>query len=311
MRTDKVELWSEGARQRGWLHRPDDAARRSPFVVQGPGWLGLADAKLYQPYHEAFTSAGFAVLIFDYRGFGESEGERDLSPAGQIEDWRNAIAYMRAREDMDPDGAAIFGSGGTGGGNAVAVAALEPAVRASISQVPVADGRDWLRRMRATEDDWTSFLASVEADRRARASHGRGTVVHPRQGIMVESAERRATTVKADVDARIPSEVPLAAAQRILDYRPIDLAARVRGLMIVAVEDDGVTPTDHAVQLYEAAQAPKRLVLQHGTTHYAAYKQYAGEVIPQIVEWLRALVLGEGDARGEGVRHVGRVEARA
>jgi hypothetical protein len=292
MRTEKVELWSEGARLRGWLHRPDDPPARSPFIVQGPGWLGLADAKLYQPYHEAFTAAGFTVLIFDYRGFGESGGDRGtLSPAWQIEDWRSAIAYMRGRDDMDGARAAIFGSGGTGGGNAVAVAALEPEVRATISQVPVADGRDWLRRMRSSEREWVAFLGGVEADRRARASGRAGTVVHPREGIMVETAERKASSVKADVDARIPTAVPLAAAQGVLDYRPIDDATRVRGLMVVAVADDAVTPTDHAERLYEAALPPKKLVVQRDTTHYAAYKQYANVVIPLMVDWFQSLVL--------------------
>ncbi len=295
MRTEQVELWSEGARLRGWLHRPDAGSERSPFIVQGPGWLGLADAKLYQPYHEAFTSAGFAVLIFDYRGFGASEGDRGvLSPACQVDDWRNAISYMRGRADMDADAFAIFGSGGTGGGNAVAVAAAEPDARATISQVPVADGRDWLHRMRA-EHEWVAFLASVEADRRARAAGGEGTRVHPREGIMVETPERRATAVKADVDGRIPTAVPLAAARGILEYRPLDVADRVRGLMVIAVEDDAVTPTDHALALYERARSPKKLVLQRNTTHYAAYKRNAAQVIPLMVGWLRSLVGRAGD----------------
>lgn len=295
MRTAQIDLSSDGVRLRGWLHTPDRSEGRLPFVVQGPGWLGLADAKLYQPYHEAFTSAGFAVLIFDYRGFGASEGDRGtLSPQWQLADWRSAIAYMRGRADMDPAAFGIFGSGGTGGGNAVAVAALEPDARATISQVPVADGRDWLHRMRS-EEEWVAFLASVEADRRARARGEPGTTVHPREGIMVETAQRRAAAVKSDVDARIPSAVPLSAAQGILEYRPIDVAERVSGLLVIAVADDAVTPTDHAVALYERAKAPKKLVMQRNTTHYAAYKQNAAQVIPIMVDWLRTLVARAGD----------------
>lgn len=295
MRTEQVTFYSDGIRLCGHLHRPDAGAGPLPFITQGPGWLGLADAKLYAPYHQAFTDAGFAVLIFDYRGFGASEGDRGtLSPSWQLADWRNAIAYLRSRDDIDPARGAIFGSGGTGGGNAVLVAAHEPEMRATISQVPVADGRDWLHRMRA-EHEWVAFLAAVEADRRARAATGAGTTVHPRQGIMIETPERRATAVKADVDARIPSAVPLAAAQGILEYRPLDAAARVRGLMVIGVVDDAVTPTDHAERLYQAAGSPKQLILQRNTSHYTAYTQYASLVIPMMVDWLRTLVLRAGD----------------
>ena len=308
MRTDQIELFSDGVRLRGYLHRPDAQTGRLPFIAQGPGWMGLADAKLYRPYHEAFTAAGFAVLIFDYRGFGASDGDRGtLSPARQLEDWRSAIAYLRSRDDIDPSRGAIFGSGGTGGGNAVLVAAAEPEIRATISQVPVADGRDWLHRQRA-EHEWLAFLAAVEQDRRARAATGTGTDVHPRQGIALDPPERRTTTVKSDVDARIPTSVPLAAAQGILDYRPIDAAPSVAGLMVIAVAEDAMTPTDHAERLYEAARSPKRLVMQRNTTHYAAYQQYGPQVIPLMVEWLRGLVLRAGDIelRGdEGVRYIG------
>jgi uncharacterized protein len=291
VRTDQVTFYSDGVRLHGFLHRPDLAEGRAPFIVQGPGWMGLADAKLYEPYHRAFTDAGFALLIFDYRGFGASEGERGtLSPAWQLADWRNAIAYMRGRDDVDPQRGAIFGSGGTGGGNAVLVAAAEPGMRATISQVPIADGRDWLRRQRA-EDEWTTFLESVEADRRARAATGTGTNVHPRRGIAIDPPERATTTVKADVDTRIPTSVPLAAAQGILEYRPIDAAPNAHGLMVIAVAEDAMTPTDQAEALYEAAPAPKRLVMQRNTTHYAAYKQYGPQVIPLMVDWLRARVL--------------------
>ena len=67
--------------------------------------------------------------------------------------------------------------------------------------------------------------------------------------------------------------------------------------MVIAVADDAMTPTDHAEHLYEVAPAPKRLVMQRNTTHYAAYKQYGPQVIPLMVEWLRARMLRDGAGR--------------
>jgi dipeptidyl aminopeptidase/acylaminoacyl peptidase len=306
MRETAVEFFSEGERISA-LWRAPDAGADAPLraVVQGPGWLGLKDAKLYVRYHEALTAAGFGVLVFDYRGFGDSGGAPMLSPARQLQDLVNAVSYLATREDVDADAIGAFGTGGTGGGNAVLLAAADARVRAAVSQVPVADGADWLHRMRS-ESDWLAFLAALEADRRARVLTGEGRLVHPREEIMVPTAERRTTTVKADVDERIPTRVSLAAADEILAYRPLDAARELTTpLLVIGVEGDATTPTDHAVALYEAARGPRRLVMQRHTTHYAAYDRYWTTVTPLIVEWfdrhLRAggVVVHTGAATGE------------
>lgn len=270
------------------------------MVVQGPGWLGLRSAKLYRPYHAALLEAGFAVFTLDYRGFGDSEGDATyIDPNGQVDDIEAALDYLATRSEIDSRRIGAFGSGGTGGGNAVAVAAKDPRVKAIVSQVPVADGRDWLHRMRR-EHEWLDFLARIEADRRQRAATGQGELVPARDGILVPTPERRATTVKSDVDARITELVQLASAEAIFAYRPIDLVPRIapRATMFICVEDDSVTPEDHAFALYEAARGSKRLVVQTGTTHYAAYERYQTLIIPLIVDWFRRfLVSGDVQVR--------------
>lgn len=288
MRTEQVTFYSHGKALAGLWRTADSASGRLPTIVQGPGWLGLSDAKLYVRYHEALTDAGFAVLVFDYRGFGNSGGDRSLlSPRNQLEDLLDAVSYLTARDDVDADRIGCFGTGGTGGGNAVLLAAADPRVRAVVSQVPVADGRDWLHRMRS-EDDWLSFLAALDEDRRQRALTGKGRLVNPREEIMVPTAERRTTTVKADVDGRVPTSVSLAAADEILAYNPLDAArGLLTPLLVIGVENDAVTPTDHAVRLYEAAAGPKALLLQRHTTHYAAYDRYWTETTPRIVDWFQ------------------------
>jgi hypothetical protein len=104
---------------------------------------------------------------------------------------------------------------------------------------------------------------------------------------MVPTPERKATNVKSDVDSRIPSSVPLRCAEAILAYKPIDVAHLVSpaGLLVIGVEDDATTPTSHAVDLYERARPPKKLIMQRHTTHYAAYGQYGAQVTPEIVQW--------------------------
>jgi hypothetical protein len=290
VRTERVGWYSDRDRISGLLRLPDDDPGPFRAIVQGPGWMGLKDAKLYVRYHETLTAAGFAVLVFDYRGFGDSDGDRTLlSPRRQLEDLHSAVTYLQAREDVLGDCIGVFGSGGTGGGNAVMLAAVDPRVRAVVSQLPVADGGDWLHRMRS-EYEWLDFLEALRADRADRTAHGgTGRLVNPREEIMVPTAERRATAVKADVDDRVPTKVRLSCAQEIIDYRPVDAAAGLTTpLLVIAVEDDATTPTDHAVAIYEAARGPKQLILQRHTTHYASYDRYWHATTPRIVAWFEA-----------------------
>jgi dipeptidyl aminopeptidase/acylaminoacyl peptidase len=286
MRTVDVAFYSEGARLSGSWRTPDQVDGPLPAIIQGPGWLGLKDAQLYVRYHEALTAAGYGVLVFDYRGFGDSEGDRSrLSFGGQLLDLINGVTYLTTREDVDADAIGVFGSGGTGGGNAVLLAARDPRVRAAVSQLPVADGADWLHRMRS-EFEWLAFLEGLAEDRRDRAVTGKGRLVHPREDIMVPTPERRATKVKADVDDRIPSAISLSAADEILAYKPIEAARGLQTpLMVIAVEGDATTPTDHAEAIYEAAAGPRALIMQRHTTHYAAYDKYWETVTPRIVGW--------------------------
>lgn len=289
MQETSVEFFSEGSLIRGLWRTPDNGTIPYPAVIQGPGWLGLKDAKLYVRYHEAFTAAGIAVLAIDYRGFGDSEGQRDvILPQRQLEDLINGVSYLTTRHDVDSGRIGVFGSGGTGGGNAVMLAAHDERVACAIAQVPVANGEDWLKRMRR-EHEWEEFLTRLAADRVTRVTTGSGEMVDPRNDIMIPTPERRATSIKRDVDDRIPSAVALSSAEAIIEYRPVDVVHLIapRPLMIVAVEGDTVTPTDHATALYERAKAPKRLVMQRNTTHYAAYDTYWETVTPMMVEWLQ------------------------
>jgi alpha-beta hydrolase superfamily lysophospholipase len=120
-------LYPAAGREAGW-----------PAVVMAHGLTGTRRDRL-GAFAERFAAAGFAALVFDHRGFGDSGGERDLfDPGRQLADWRAAIAFARSLPEVDPDRVATFGSS-MGGGNALAAAAEDPRVAAAISQVPFLD----------------------------------------------------------------------------------------------------------------------------------------------------------------------------
>lgn len=121
-----------------WLYRPAGANGDVPIVVMAHGLSGTRRDRL-GPFAEQFAAAGFAALVFDHRGFGDSGGEPDLfHPVRQIEDWQAALAFARSLSGVDGARVATFGSS-MGGGNALAAAAGDPDVAAAISQVPFLD----------------------------------------------------------------------------------------------------------------------------------------------------------------------------
>jgi fermentation-respiration switch protein FrsA (DUF1100 family) len=71
----------------------------------------------------AFRPHGIAVLLFDYRGFGDSAGSPGES--GLTADARAARAYVLSRGDVDPSRLVYFGES-LGAGVAVALAAEHP-----------------------------------------------------------------------------------------------------------------------------------------------------------------------------------------
>jgi uncharacterized protein len=289
MQTVPIEFFSDGVRLRGFLRLPDVLpAEPMPAVVHGPGWLGMAEAQTYVPWHEGLTGAGYAVLAFDYRGFGRSEGERGwVRPEWQLEDLLSAVTYLETRPEVNRFRIGALGIGGTGGGNAILAAGVDTRIRAVVAQSVVADGADWLHRMRR-EYEWVALKQRLEVDRRRWVTEGTGELVDPRQDLMVETPERREIAHKRDVDGLIAPEFYLKNADFIMRYRPIDVVAKIapRAVLITSVVDDVVTPEDHAVALYEAAGPPKKLIRQSETTHYRSYVAYFTPVMAQMIDWL-------------------------
>jgi dipeptidyl aminopeptidase/acylaminoacyl peptidase len=286
MRSEPVRFFSDGESVTGWWRTPTRFGASLPGIVHGPGWFGSKDAAVYERYHEDLTASGFGVLVIDYRGFGDSGGGPGrFSPDDQVADLINSVTYLETRDDVDPTRVGAFGTGATGGGNVVLLAAADSRIRAAVAQFPIADGERWLRDMR-TDEEWAAFQRRLASDRRRRVLEGEGEGVDPHRDIMLAPAERAAIGFKEELRPTASSLVSLSAADATLRYRPIDVAGNVKTpLLFIAVEGDEATPEAHAVALHAAVAGPKKLLMQTGTSHYASYTERAHTVVPAVISW--------------------------
>ncbi|MFZ4481745.1 MAG: alpha/beta hydrolase [Rhodoferax sp.] len=138
-RRQDISFSSHGLRCAAWFY-PVPGVTPSALIIMAHG-LGATRELGLDAYALRFQAAGFGVLVFDYRHYGESEGEpRELMSIGkQLDDWRAAITFGKALPNIDPTRVAIWGSS-FGGGHVMRLASEALGVAAAVSQVPFSNG---------------------------------------------------------------------------------------------------------------------------------------------------------------------------
>jgi pimeloyl-ACP methyl ester carboxylesterase len=129
---------SAGVRCGADLYLPDNAIA-SPMVIMAHGFGSERSFRL-PAYAEHFARNGIAVLLFDYRTFGDSEGEPRylVDPDWHVADWKAAIAHARTIPNIDNQKIALWGTSYSGG-HCVVCAAQDATLAAIAVQVPFLD----------------------------------------------------------------------------------------------------------------------------------------------------------------------------
>lgn len=116
-----------------WLYLPPGETK-PPVVVMAHGFAGTRDVSL-PAVAEHFARARIAALVFDYRNFGASGGapRQLVDPWKQLEDWRSALAFVRAHPRLDGTRVALWGTS-LGGGLALIAGANDGDIRCVVAQ---------------------------------------------------------------------------------------------------------------------------------------------------------------------------------
>lgn len=267
-----LEFRSGGDACAAWLYPAAGEAPAAPVVVMAHGLSGTRRDRL-GPFAERFAAAGVAALLFDHRGFGDSGGEPDrFEPRRQLEDWRAALAFARSLPGVDPDRVATFGSS-MGGGNALAAAAADPRVAATISQVPFLDV--------VTQAHRSSPRVTAQMLLAAVRGHHLPAVGQPHQAAFINAPDAEAgwrRVVEMGEDSRWRDR---ASARWLLGrpFRPVRHARRLHCPWLVCVgEADRVAKPGPAIAA--ARRAPRgELRTYPGVDHFDIYDGPAHEAL--------------------------------
>lgn len=264
---------SAGTRCAAWLYLPDDEAAPRGCVVMAHGFSATREDGL-APYAQSFAEAGLAVLVFDYRCFGASDGEprQQLDIGMQLDDWRAAVRHARGLPDVDGSRVGLWGSSFSGG-HVITIAAEDHAVAAVVAQAPYVDGLATVRIMQPS----VVLRAGVVAVRDQVAKlRGHQRVLLPAAGRPGETAALTAPEVVPGF-AMIVGEksqwhngVTAAVFLRIPGYSPLRRVSRVAAPLLLGICDRDATVPPAAAER-AAARARRAEVIHYDCGHFEIY----------------------------------------
>lgn len=221
----------------------------SPCIVMGHGFGGTKKDGLTR-FADAFGAAGIASFLFDYRGFGESDGRRrqEVDHRMQRQDFHAAVAAARGLGGVDPDRVAIWGYS-YAGGHVLAVAADDQRIAAVVSQAGSVDSLETLALTAKHKGIGEVLrLSAVAYQDQIGSLFGRPPIFVPTFGdpgdLAVETAPDARPGFEAIGDPTTRTDVRARCLAKVLRNRPIRFAKRVVAptLFLLGTKDVLVSP---------------------------------------------------------------------
>lgn len=273
------------------LHLPTPVNAKRPVIVLCHGFCGIRDI-LLPPFAQAFVEAGFAAVTFDYRGFGDSEGERGrLVPAMQIADILSVVGWAREQPELDGQRIGLWGTS-FGGCHVFAAAAQDAQIKCVVSQLAFADG-EAIVTGHMDDDEKQAFIATLDKMVEKQKTTGKEMFVGVNRVLSdAESKaffeENRAQYPKMDI------KIPFLTVRETLLYKPAEAAAKVNCPSLVTIAgQDTVNPPEQGRALYEAiGSATKKLYEQADARHYDIYRGASFQQVVQVqTDWFKQYLL--------------------
>ncbi|WP_410013465.1 alpha/beta hydrolase [Sodalis sp. C49] len=257
-----------------------------PAVLMCHGFFCIQDI-LLSGFVKHFTAAGYCVVTFDYRGFGDSEGDAGrIVPERQIEDIMAVLDWCQAQPGIDARRIALWGTS-LGGCHVIEVAARRPEIKCVLSQLAFADGEQLVTGDMGGEEK-ARFMDTLKRMASKQQQSGNELLV-PIIKVMTDEESRVFFEKKKKEFPVLGNKVPYLAVWETILYHPAQAAARVtQPTFMVFAENDKVIALEYGLALYQAISADKRCHIQPKARHYQVFAgEHLNRVAGQQLDWLR------------------------
>ena len=285
-----VSFYSEGFKLLGDVYYPEDVKpdEKRSSIVLCHGYTGVKD--LYLPdTARVLNEAGYVVMTFDYKGWGDSEGSRSrLAPYSRVADVQAALTFLATLPEVDPERLGIYGTS-YGGATVVWVGAIDCRVRCVVSVVGIGNGVRWMRSVRRP-DEWYDLLERARRDRVKRALEGKSEFVNREEILLPDRQSAELAAVARRNNPAAVNTIPLEYVDDTLEFNPEWIVDKIapRPVLFITTDNARLVPPDESIQLYARAGEPKKLVVLKGYGHYEVYLQPAfREVAQATVAWFQ------------------------
>jgi hypothetical protein len=266
----KVAFYSDGHRLVGLMYNPSgmSVGEKRPGVVLCVGYT-YVKTMVMPDIAKVLNAAGYVGLVFDYRGFGDSEGPRwRLMPDEQVRDIRAALTFLADQPHVDPAQLAVVGIS-LGGANALVAGALDSRVGAVVAIEAPGDCERWLRSLRP-HWQWQDFQQKLAADRVTRVRSGHSSRVDPLEIVVPDPDSRAFLEMVYQEFPEVKCDLPLESADALLEHRPEMVVEQLspRPVLFIHGDNDRLVSVDESRSLYAWAGEPRRLEIVPGMGHF-------------------------------------------
>ena len=285
-----VEFYSEGFKLVGDIYVPDGlpSGEQRAAVLLCHGYTGVKD--LYLPDNaKTLNDAGYVVMTFDYKGWGESEGTRSrLAPYSRVADVQAAMTYLGIQPEADADRIGLYGTS-YGGATVSWTGAVDQRAKCIVSVVGIGHGARWMSRVRRV-DEWFDLQERSKEDREKRASTGESEYVDRSEILLPDRQSAELAAAARRNNPAAVGTIPLEYVDDTIGFNPEWIVDKIspRPILFITSDNDRLVLPEESEQLYAHAGEPKKLVILKGYGHYEVYTEPAfSEVMAATLEWYR------------------------